>query len=459
MAVTRPRLTIVGDVLLDRDLTGSVERISSDAPVPVVDVEREALRPGGAGLAACLAASEADVDVTLVTAVAEDPAGSVVVDALERQGVCVRAGRRASATPEKIRVRALGQSLLRLDRGDAGPSAVERMPGDLDHADAILVSDYGGGTTFDRVIRASISKAIHVGIPVVWDPHPRGPDPVAGCRVVTPNRKEAEAASGSETGSIAAALVSARILRDRWDAAAVAVTMGADGAVLSEAGGQYLVSPPSVDAVDVCGAGDRFASTAAIMLARGLGLRDAIEEAVADAALAVSQPWRWEEVRSALGSALGSAWRGDETTAGSRSGRPITVATSGCFDLLHAGHVRMLRAARSLGDRLVVCLNDDASVRRLKGSGRPIVPAEERAELLLALDCVDEVCTFSEDTPFQLLDLVRPDIYTKGADYRLEDIPEARQLETWGGETVILPFVEGRSTTELIARSRPLIDR
>ena len=451
----QPRLTIVGDVLLDRDLTGSVERISSDAPVPVVDVDREALRPGGAGLAACLAASDADVDVTLVTAVAEDFAGSVVVDALERQGVAVRAGRRAGATPEKIRVRALGQSLVRLDRGDAGPAAVDLVPGDLDHADAILVSDYGGGTTFDRDIRASISKAIQGGIPVVWDPHPRGPDPVAGCRVVTPNRKEAAAASGSETGSIAAALVSARILRDRWDAAAVAVTLGADGAVLSEAGGQYLVSPPSVDAVDVCGAGDRFASSAAIMLARGLGLRDAIEQAVADAALAVSQPWQWEEMRSTFGSAR----RGDDTAAGSQSGRPITVATSGCFDLLHAGHVRMLRAARSLGDRLVVCLNDDTSVRRLKGSGRPIVPAEERAELLLALDCVDEVCTFSEDTPLQLLERVRPDIYTKGADYRLADISEARQLEAWGGETVILPFVEGRSTTELIARSRPLIDR
>src|SRR5829696_7585465 len=206
LAMMRPRLTIVGDVLLDRDLTGSVERISPDAPIPVVEVERESLRPGGAGLAASLAASDANVDVTLVTAVADDLAGSVLVDALKRDGVAVRAGRRAGATPEKIRVRSLGQSLVRLDRGDAGPAAVELMPGDLEEADAILVSDYGGGATFDRLIRGSISTAIDRGVPVVWDPHPRGMDPVPGCRVVTPNRKEAAAKSGSGAGTIAEAL-------------------------------------------------------------------------------------------------------------------------------------------------------------------------------------------------------------------------------------------------------------
>jgi D-beta-D-heptose 7-phosphate kinase / D-beta-D-heptose 1-phosphate adenosyltransferase len=449
--VRRPRLTIVGDVLLDRDLTGSVERISPDAPVPVVDVDRERFRPGGAGLAAWLAASDADVEVTLVTAVADDDAASVLLNALNRRGVSVRAGRRAGVTPEKIRVRALGQSLVRLDRGDAAPVAVELSQGDLEDTDAILVSDYGGGMTFDPAVRASLSAAIHRSIPVVWDPHPRGADPVPGCRVVTPNRKEAAASSGSLTVTIRGAFACARVLRDRWDAAAVAVTLGAEGAVLSEREGQYLVSAPSVDAVDVCGAGDRFASTTAILLARGLRLRDAIEEAVADAARAVSQAGPWEEGPGAFGSER----VGDPVVARPQSGRPITVATSGCFDLLHAGHVRMLRAARSLGDRLIVCLNDDASVRRLKGSGRPIVPAEERAELLLALDCVDEVLPFSEDTPLQLLQRIRPEIYTKGADYRLEDIPEAGPLATWGGETVILPFVEGRSTTELIARSQP----
>jgi D-beta-D-heptose 7-phosphate kinase/D-beta-D-heptose 1-phosphate adenosyltransferase len=393
--------------------------------------------------------------VTLLTAVAEDDAARVIVDALERKGVGVRAGRRSGATPEKIRVRALGQSLVRLDRGDAAPAAVELPRDGLDDADAILVSDYGGGMTFDRAVRAWLSTAIHRGIPVVWDPHPRGADPVPGC-VATPNRKEAAAASGRPTATIQGTFACARVLRDRWDAGAVAITMGADGVVLSEPGGQHLVSAPSVDAVDVCGAGDRFASSTALRLARGLRLRDAIEEAVADAALAVSQAWPWQEGPSAFGSDPRGA---DPVIAGSGSGRPITVATSGCFDLLHAGHVRMLRAARSLGDRLVVCLNDDGSVRRLKGPGRPIVPAEERAELLLALDCVDEVFSFSEDTPLQLLQRIRPDIYTKGADYRLEDIPEAGPLATWGGETVILPFVEGRSTTELIARSQPGILR
>jgi D-beta-D-heptose 7-phosphate kinase / D-beta-D-heptose 1-phosphate adenosyltransferase len=444
--VSDRRLLIVGDVLLDRDLTGTVERVSPDAPVPVVDLDGERRRPGGAGLAAWFAADDG-LEVTLVTAIAQDEAGAGIEDALTRRGVRVVAGRRRGATPEKIRVRSGGQSLVRLDRGDAGPVEVEAPDtGDMGEPDAVLVSDYGGGVTHDGRMRSFIQTMVRRSVPTVWDPHPRGGDPMRGCTVVTPNRREAIAAAPTNTASAAGYVSCARSLRSRWDARAVAITMGDQGALLVDDDGPLMVSAPSTPfVVDVCGSGDRFAVATAVALAEGLRVRDAVEGAVNAASAAVARDGIWETATAPV-----------DGPRPARRREVVTVATSGCFDLLHAGHVRMLRSARQLGDRLVVCLNDDASVRRLKGEGRPLVPATERAELLLALECVDEVVIFSEDTPVRALERIRPQILAKGADYTIDDLPEARVVQRWGGETIILPYVEGRSTTDLIVRSRPL---
>jgi len=245
---------------------------------------------------------------------------------------------------------------------------------------------------------------------------------------------------------LAAVSVFAAGLVAAWRSQAVAVTLGAGGALLSHGETSPSVIPaPWVRALDPCGAGDRFAASAALALAAGALTREAVQEAVAAAA----------DFVGAGGAAAFAAGAPVPTTdadpvARARAAGGTVVATGGCFDLLHAGHVATLEAARALGDCLVVCLNSDASVRRLKGAGRPVVEQDDRAAVLEALGCVDEVVIFDEDTPVEVLRQLRPDVWVKGGDYAVADLPEAAVLDGWGGRAVVLPFVEGRSTTRII---------
>jgi D-beta-D-heptose 7-phosphate kinase/D-beta-D-heptose 1-phosphate adenosyltransferase len=447
--MTRRRLVIVGDVLFDRDILGTVERIAPDAPVPVVTEPDEHVRPGGAGLAAWFAAQQADV--TLLTALGDGDADDGARAALRTRGVDVLEIERTPGIPQKIRVRADGHTLLRMERSTQLPTFADvptaRWRDAMRDADVILVSDYGAGITSLAPVRDLLSEATRT-TPVVWDPHPRGGRPIQRCAAITPNLREARAfAGGVSAGDGAhAALEAACVIRDLFAPAAACVTIGADGAVLV-AGDVHVATPPTpVVARDVCGAGDRFAVALALELALGRSIVEATERAVAAASAYVADPDRW---------LAATAEDDDPPDLGERRrSRAITVATSGCFDLLHAGHVRMLAAGRALGDRLVVLLNDDDSVRRRKGPGRPIVPAAERAELLQALNVVDEVRIFSEDTPERALGELRPDIYVKGGDYVGVELPEQPVVERAGGRVVILPYADGRSTGAMIERSR-----
>lgn len=423
------RLTVVGDALLDRDVEGDVERLAPDAPVPVVEEREVVVRAGGAGLAATLAAGDGNM-VSLVTALADDGAGRELRGALEAAGVDVVDVGLEGTTPEKIRIRARDRALLRLDRGSGGAvgAADDAARAAIAGADAILVADYGRGLAAAPTVRAALEAAIAAGVPVVWDPHPRGPAPVAGVALATPNADEARAAAATATSGDDGS-GDAAVLRDAWRARAVCVTRGAGGADLATADAPLHVPAPPVAVGDPCGAGDRFASRAAAVLGRGGSVQDAVRAAVAAA--------------SAFVAAGGAAAVGRERAE-------VVVATGGCFDLLHPGHVATLRAARALGDRLVVCLNSDASVRRLKGPGRPVVGQEDRAAVLEALECVDQVVVFDEDTPTAVLRRLRPDVWVKGGDYAVADLPEAEALDEWGGRVVVLPFLEGRSTTRII---------
>ncbi len=448
-------LVVVGDALLDRDLEGTVERLSPDAPVPVVDQPVGRARPGGAGLAALLAARDGRY-VVLVTALADDPPGRELRALLDGAGVSVVALELRGATPEKVRVRAAGRSLLRLDHG--GPAGAV---GPLDEAGAaalqgaagVLVADYGRGVADGPGVREAL--AVRGRAPLVWDPHPRGGSPVAGATLATPNASEAAAFArdvGAGGDEIAVVAARARALVARWEAGAVAVTMGARGALLSGAGGAPLVVPaPPVPLADPCGAGDRFASAAAGALADGAVPSEAVEVAVerasafvaagGAAAVGTPAPAPPPRVHPADAQAVVARVRADGGTV---------VAAGGCFDLLHAGHVNMLQAARALGNCLVVCLNGDDSVRRLKGPDRPLQTAADRAAVLLALDCVDAVVVFDEDTPVEALERLRPSVFAKGADYAGADLPEARALARWGGSVVAVPYLQGRSTTRLL---------
>ena len=449
-------LVVIGDTLLDIDLHGRAGRLTPDAPVPVLDQLVEHPRPGGAGLAALLAAAQG-AEVVLVTAVGQDDAGARVRLLLERAGVDVRTLPYDGPTPVKERVRAGGQSLLRLDRG-VGEGALGEPDGSLADvlaaASAVLVSDYGRGVSGVPALRGWLAE-LSGRVPVVWDPHVRGADPVPGVRLATPNESEAAdfaarldaRATGralARAGRHADALVAA------WHAQAVVVTLGERGALLSYGAGAPAVLPaPAVTALDTCGAGDRFAVSAALALASGAVTAEAVEAAVHDAARYVAAGGPASLVPRARIPAPRSE-SAEEVGRRVRAGGGTVVATGGCFDLLHAGHVACLRAARSLGDCLVVCLNSDESVRRLKGPGRPLVPAPDRARVLEALECVDAVLVFDEDTPVEALRRLRPQVWAKGGDYAGQDLPESAVLEEWGGQAVVLPYLDGRSTTSLV---------
>ncbi|MDQ3762431.1 MAG: D-glycero-beta-D-manno-heptose 1-phosphate adenylyltransferase [Actinomycetota bacterium] len=476
--MTGSRVVVFGDTLLDSDVEGSVDRLCPDASAPVVDVRTQRWRPGGAGLAALLAA-RAGHEVVLVTALGIDPAARLLADLLDARVAVVRMPLRGT-TVCKTRIRARGRSLLRIDEGDgwaAGAPTGDRFPAVLRDAEAVLVSDYGRGVTADPAIRNALI-GLAGRMPVVWDPHPRGAPPVPGCRLVTPNEAEAvssvpgPAGASSMPGPAGAksvpasvsGLATAAALRGWWRSDAVAITLGARGAVLATAEGCTAVPVPDIKIPldrDTCGAGDAFASAVTGALLVNSSVSAAVEAAVCAASQFV-------------------AGGGAASISSLRAGRPLTkfvqsaphrqstmdlvarlrrrsgrlVATGGCFDLLHPGHLSLLRQARALGDALVVCVNSDESVRHRKGPRRPIVPAADRIALLEALEPVDAVIMFDEDTPTALLETLRPDVWVKGGDYTIADLPEAPVVRRHGGQIVIIPLVGEYSTSRLVAAAQ-----
>ncbi|MEU4336128.1 PfkB family carbohydrate kinase [Micromonospora lupini] len=479
----RGPVVVVGDTLLDRDVEGVVNRLCPDSPVPVLDETSAVDRPGGAGLAAVFAAAQG-ADVVLVTALADDAGGARLSALLAAAGVRVYPLSLSGSTPEKIRLRARGRVLLRHDRG--GASGEPGQPSDevlrvLATASAVLVSDYGRGVARQPALRAALAAT---RAPVVWDPHPRGPAAVPGVHLATPNESEVRELVPALPGAsrLATASRGAQGLRRRWRAGAVAVTLGGDGALLCHAGSTPLVVPtPGSAEGDTCGAGDRFAAAASLALAQGALVSEAVQAAVAEASayvagggVATALPPEQPIPRvlragshSRPASVHGVAGPGGERVgvaavatllAEVRGAGGTVVATGGCFDLLHAGHLATLQAARQLGDCLIVCVNSDASVAGLKGPDRPVMAEGDRARLLAALSCVDAVLVFDEPTPEAVLSWLRPDVWVKGGDYATGGpdavgLPEAEVLRRWGGNTVVVPYLDGRSTTDLIARS------
>jgi D-beta-D-heptose 7-phosphate kinase / D-beta-D-heptose 1-phosphate adenosyltransferase len=424
-------LVVVGDCLLDVDTVGRAAKLSPDGPVPVVQTTGEQVRAGGAGMTAALAAGEGG-RVLLVTPLADDADGATLRSVLPA-GVELIAVPWRGSTPVKHRIRASGQTVARVDRGGAA-GAIGPLPDAvavaLEQADAVVVADYGYGTTGDPALRALLTETARRR-PVLWDPHPRGADPVPGCRLVTPNAVEALGQDPGPRPDVAVMADRAIALRSAWGAGTVAVTLGPAGALVTVGEDGVLAVPaPPVVALDTCGAGDRFAAAAGWALAAGALPTEAVGVAVAAASEFVAAPL---------------VPRGE--------GAGVLVATGGCFDLLHAGHVATLEAARALGDRLVVCVNSDASVTRLKGPGRPLQSVEDRVRILQALTSVDDVIVFEEDTPEQVLRTLRPKLWVKGGDYSGVEVPEAAVLAAWGGRVVTVPFLDGRSTTSLAERA------
>ena len=474
------RIVVVGDAVLDAWLSGPAHRLCREAPVPVVTVDRRVTAPGGAANTAANAAA-LGADVTLVSFVGEDDDAVALRAALAGHGVADSAllgvpGRRTQA---KRRIVVDEQVLARFDEGDSNepPEQIQHDLADAlalalaapDGVDArvVLAADYGAGTLSALVRNRLAALRNEHDLLLVVDAHDvrawRDVRPTA----VTPNWPEAADLLGiSTTVPDRATCIEehADDLLAASGASVVVVTLDEDGAVLLERGrSPHRAYTARIDRPSTTGAGDSFAAAFTLALPAGADAITAVEIGVAAASVVVRQRGTAVcdigELQRSLGLVERALLTEEEmaatVTAHRAAGRRI-VFTNGCFDVLHRGHVAYLEQAKRLGDVLVLALNSDASVRRLKGADRPVNTAEDRAAVLAALSCVDHLAVFDEDSPRRLLGLVRPDLYVKGGDYTTQMLPEAPLVEQLGGSVRILPYVEDRSTTGILERIRAL---
>lgn len=466
----RASVMVVGDVMLDRYIYGAVERISPEAPIPILRVEREVSMPGGAGnVVRNLTAL--GTAVAFVSVVGDDQAGSDLTGLVGGQpGVepwlLVQGGR---ATTVKTRYVSQGQQLLRSDREVTGPihdKLAERMlriTRDAMAATSVAVlSDYSKGVLAGDVPGQIIAAARSMGRRVVVDPKGADYARYAGADVVTPNRRELAEATGLPVETEAHLVAAARVLRDAHGFGAVLVTRSEDGMTLLDGSGVHHFPAEAEEVYDVSGAGDTVVATLAAGMAAGLDLPVAVRLANIAAGIVVGKVGTavaregdllaaLTPQRSALRKVVSREAAAEQVERWRRKGWR-TGFTNGCFDLLHPGHVHLLEQARAQCDRLVVGLNSDASVRRLKGPARPVQPEAARAAVLASLAAVDLVVVFDEDTPEELLRALRPDMLVKGSDYTLDRVVGAELVQGWGGRVWLAELLPGFSTTATVQR-------
>ena len=459
------RVLIAGDVMLDRYWLGPSVRISPEAPVPVVKVETVEERPGGAAnVAANIATLGAQVRVLGVTG--DDEAADALERKLLRLGVACQLLRQSNqATITKLRVLSRHQQLLRLDFEDGFPGfepARLQQPFNaaLSDCDVVVLSDYQKGAL--RAIEGLIAAARAAGKPVLVDPKGRQFERYRGATVLTPNLAEFEAVVGP-CADLETLTQRGEALRQELALAALLITRGEQGMTLLRAETAPLhLAARAREVYDVTGAGDTVIATLAAGLAAGLELDSATGLANLAAGLVVGKLGTASVTVSELRRALyphEEPPRGvvDEArllhaVADAKAHGETIVLTNGCFDILHAGHVNYLEQAKRLGNRLIVAVNTDASVRRLKGADRPVNALEQRMRVLAGLAAVDWVVAFTEDTPERLIAAVQPDYLVKGGDNDPAQIPGNRSVWASGGQVVVMDYLDGCSTTGTIAR-------
>lgn len=458
------RVLVAGDVMLDRYLFGGTSRISPEAPVPVVHVREEDARPGGAANVAVNLAT-LGVQTSLLGIVGEDEDAHCLEDLLSAKGITCDFVRVAGQpTITKTRVQSRGQQLIRLDREEAlavgAEFMLEALKSRLDDIDVVILSDYGKGALAD--VQNLVRACREAGCSVLIDPKGRDFEKYRGATLLTPNQSEFEAVAGS-CQSDEELINRATEMVDDLALDALLVTRSEKGMLLVENGAEpFMQSTQAREVFDVTGAGDTVIATTAAALASGTAMSNAISLANLAAGLVVRKIGVASVTRSELQVALhqrGQGGRGllaeDELLSMLKEARARNekiVMTNGCFDVLHAGHVAYLEEAKALGDRLIVAVNDDDSVRRLKGESRPVNVLEDRMAVLAGLAAVDWVVAFSEDTPARLISAVLPQILVKGGDYQPSEIVGAREVLDAGGEVRVLAFRKGHSSTRIIDR-------
>ncbi|MFP4616482.1 MAG: bifunctional D-glycero-beta-D-manno-heptose-7-phosphate kinase/D-glycero-beta-D-manno-heptose 1-phosphate adenylyltransferase HldE [Thiohalorhabdus sp.] len=466
------RLLVAGDLMLDRYWSGETGRISPEAPVPVVHIDGEELRPGGAANVA-LNAAALGTSAALLGFTGADPEADALENRLREAGVTCHLLRDPEiATLVKLRIVSRHQQLIRLDFEDGfhgcdGAALGDRFREVLADRDAVVLSDYGKGTLGEAPVL--IAAAREAGKPVLVDPKGTDFARYRGATAITPNRGEFEAVVGACHGE-AELGERAESLRRELELEAVLVTRGEQGMTLVREGRAPAHFPTRArDVYDVTGAGDTVIATLAAALAAGEPWEEAASLAnlaagvvVGRLGTAVATPADLRRARLHEGREGRRVVDEEELltlVADARAHGERVVMTNGCFDLLHAGHVAYLEEAAQRGDRLVVAVNDDASVAGLKGENRPINPLEHRMAVLAGLAAVDWVVPFGEDTPARLIGRVLPDVLVKGGDYRPEEIAGYDAVTGAGGEVVVLSFREGCSSSAIMDAIRKRGDR
>ncbi len=466
-AFNQSRVLVVGDVMLDRYWHGGTHRISPEAPVPVVKVEQLEDRPGGAANVALNAAALGSAAVVIGLTGADEQAEALQLR-LESAGILPLFQKEESVpTITKLRVISRHQQLMRLDFEESFESIdlsplVSLFEKQLPLAGTVVLSDYGKGALRDP--QALIQLARQQGVPVLVDPKGRDFTKYRGATLITPNLAEFEAVVGACRNERELVEKGQQLLRD-LELDALLVTRSEHGMTLLRAGQSELHLPARAREVfDVTGAGDTVISVLAAALAAGSPLEQAVALANMAAGIVVgklgtatvSGPELRRAVQREQGVERGVMSEEQLLVAlqDARAQGEKIVFTNGCFDIIHAGHVGYLEQARKLGDRLVVAINSDASVTRLKGPGRPINPVEQRMAVLAGLEAVDWVTYFEDDTPERLLELFKPDVLVKGGDYSVDQVVGWEIVQGYGGKVAVLDFLDNCSTTAIVNKIR-----
>jgi len=470
------RVLCIGDVMLDRFVTGEVERISPEAPIPVLRIRSRTTMLGGAGNVVrnltTLGASVRFISVVgddeagheIITTIAENP--SVTADLITDSG---------RETAIKTRYLAGNQQMLRTDQETVLPlsdtiadAVVQMVEQEIGSCGALMLSDYGKGVLTNGILRRLIDVATGAGVAVIIDPKGVDYDCYRGATLVTPNRKELEQATGLPTDDNDSVLAAARQLIAGSGIGAVLATRSSDGMSLVTADHVEHLPAEAREVFDVSGAGDTVAATMAAALAIGVDMKDAATLANTAAGIVVGKfgtatvymaeliaSLHHHEVSQAEAKVRTDRETVDRVTAWRRQGLKIGF-TNGCFDLLHPGHLSLLTQAQQACDRLIVGLNTDASVKRLKGPSRPLQSEMARAQVLASLACVDAVVLFDDETPLCLIEMLLPDVLVKGADYSEDTVVGADLVKQHGGRVVLAKLADGFSTTATIDRmNRP----
>jgi D-beta-D-heptose 7-phosphate kinase/D-beta-D-heptose 1-phosphate adenosyltransferase len=464
---------VIGDLMLDRYMIGEVERISPEAPVPVVLLRQQYDRVGGAAnVAANLARLGIKTRIAGVTG--NDADGKMLIAMMAESGIASPAILQSAQRPTTTKTRVLGghQQMMRLDQESRAPLSAEETQQllalilrEIEQQPAVVIlSDYAKGVLSTALCEQVIQRCRQANITVLVDPKGLDYSKYRGATALTPNKRETADACKVDLRDNAALLAAATQLRQTLGLDFLAMTRGEEGISLIEANQTQHIAATAKQVFDVSGAGDTVIATLAAGLIGGLSTIDALQLANIAAGIVVGKvgtvPITYEELLHELIAQSSTAQVNKihdlhslqtQVEAWRASGQKI-VFTNGCFDLLHAGHVTYLEAARKMGDRLVLGLNTDQSVRALKGPTRPVIHEADRARVLAGLEAIDAVILFGEDTPLDLIKAVKPDVLVKGSDYSEDQVVGGKEVKSWGGRVALVDVVPGRSTSNIIEK-------